>query len=164
MEVFGWFSLIVLALIGFGTILAFIIPNGIELVKVIMYKAKKWAETRRMDIDETENAKRTRNDIRRMKRKARADKKLVEKELAKDKKEEKVEEKPTQEVKKEEPKQEEKIEVKEVEQPKEEPKVEVQPQVEAQKEVSQEQQATSSEQPTSYLDSIKANSNSLNIQ
>ncbi|WP_300924532.1 hypothetical protein [uncultured Clostridium sp.] len=41
MEVFGWFSLIVLALIGFGTILAFIIPNGIELVKVIMYKAKK---------------------------------------------------------------------------------------------------------------------------
>ena len=91
MEVFGWIMLIVLALIGVGTIAAFVGPNVVEKVKTIIYQAKKFAQVAKEYID-------TKVEIRRAKNAA----KLAAKQ---NKQQEKVEEakddEPVEEVKQE---------------------------------------------------------------
>lgn len=61
MEFFGWFSLIILALIGVGTIAAFVGPNVVEKVKTIIYQAKKFAVVAKEYIDAKAEIRRAKN-------------------------------------------------------------------------------------------------------
>lgn len=61
MEVFGWFSLIILALIGTGTIAAFIGPNAVEKIKTIIYQAKKFAQVAKEHTDAKAEIKKAKN-------------------------------------------------------------------------------------------------------
>ena len=61
MEVFGWFSLITLALTGIATIAAFIGPNAVEKIKTIIYQAKKFAQVAKEHIDAKAEIKKAKN-------------------------------------------------------------------------------------------------------
>lgn len=61
MEIFGWFSLIILALIGVGTITAFVGPSAVEKIKTLVYKAKKFAAVAKEYIDAKAEIKRAKN-------------------------------------------------------------------------------------------------------
>ena len=76
MVTFAWVVLIILSMLGVGTLVVLALPAIFECFKVLTYKCKKNIQTKKIDIDAKDETKRVRNVIRRKKEDEVLDKKL----------------------------------------------------------------------------------------
>ena len=76
MAVFGWIALSILAVFGVGMLVLFAIPFVVSEVKTLSYKIKTFITDKKFDVDQKSEARRKRDEIRRLKQNELADKKL----------------------------------------------------------------------------------------
>lgn len=77
MEIFGYFILIIFAILGLGALVLFSLPFIISFIKTSSYRVSKQIEVAKIDIDARAEAKKLRNEKLRNKQNELAEKKVT---------------------------------------------------------------------------------------
>lgn len=77
MEIFGYFILIIFAILGLGALVLFALPYVLSIIKTTSYKVKKQVEVNKIDIDAKAEAKKLRDEKLREKQQELEEKKVI---------------------------------------------------------------------------------------